>query len=114
GRTVLSHVSACAGTGTPTVHSLSLHDALPISGSRCRGVSQSAGCAVRCSHVRLDLAMAAAHRALWFTGADEAAALSGDVSGPLGDRKSTRLNSSHVKSSYAVLCLKNKNTCAQT
>src|SRR5690606_39583473 len=27
---------------------------------------------------------------------------------PLGDRKSTRLNSSHVKSSYAVFCLKKK------
>src|SRR5579883_3558255 len=26
-----------------------------------------------------------------------------------GDRKSTRLNSSHVKISYAVFCLKNKN-----
>src|SRR5690606_30830701 len=26
------------------------------------------------------------------------------------DRKSTRLNSSHVKSSYAVFCLKKKNT----
>src|SRR5690606_40643882 len=26
----------------------------------------------------------------------------------LGDRKSTRLNSSHVKSSYAVFCLKKK------
>src|SRR5690606_39413013 len=25
-----------------------------------------------------------------------------------GDRKSTRLNSSHVKTSYAVFCLKNK------
>src|SRR5690625_6438490 len=28
----------------------------------------------------------------------------------LGDRKSTRLNSSHVATSYAVFCLKNKNT----
>src|SRR5699024_11844145 len=27
----------------------------------------------------------------------------------LGDRKSTRLNSSHVSISYAVFCLKNKN-----
>src|SRR5690606_40520710 len=27
---------------------------------------------------------------------------------PPGDRKSTRLNSSHVKSSYAVFCLKKK------
>src|SRR5690606_39575310 len=27
---------------------------------------------------------------------------------PVGDRKSTRLNSSHVKISYAVFCLKKK------
>src|SRR5690606_33368201 len=27
------------------------------------------------------------------------------------DRKSTRLNSSHVKISYAVFCLKKKNSC---
>src|SRR5436309_6476578 len=30
-----------------------------------------------------------------------------------GDRKSTRLNSSHVKISYAVFCLKKKNTIAR-
>src|SRR5437868_11131340 len=29
--------------------------------------------------------------------------------GPIGDRKSTRLNSSHVSISYAVFCLKKKN-----
>src|SRR3712207_7130854 len=29
---------------------------------------------------------------------------------PLGDRKSTRLNSSHANISYAVFCLKKKNT----
>src|SRR5690606_15589381 len=32
----------------------------------------------------------------------------------LGDRKSTRLNSSHVKISYAVFCLKKKTRIAQT
>src|SRR5690606_40085170 len=30
------------------------------------------------------------------------------IAPPTEDRKSTRLNSSHVKSSYAVFCLKNK------
>src|SRR3989442_10175052 len=30
------------------------------------------------------------------------------LGGPLGDRKSTRLNSSHVRISYAVFCLKKK------
>src|SRR3712207_9370915 len=31
------------------------------------------------------------------------------VSGRIGDRKSTRLNSSHANISYAVFCLKKKN-----
>src|SRR6266513_3702759 len=30
-----------------------------------------------------------------------------------GDRKSTRLNSSHVSHSYAVFCLKKKKDCGQ-
>src|SRR2546427_6835604 len=30
---------------------------------------------------------------------------------PAGDRKSTRLNSSHSQISYAVFCLKKKKTC---
>src|SRR5256885_9030307 len=33
-------------------------------------------------------------------------------SGGLRDRKSTRLNSSHLVISYAVFCLKKKNICA--
>src|SRR2546426_5148156 len=33
-----------------------------------------------------------------------------DGARPLGDRKSTRLNSSHLVISYAVFCLKKKNT----
>ena len=36
------------------------------------------------------------------------------IIGAGGDRKSTRLNSSHVKISYAVFCLKKKNTNAFT
>src|SRR5690349_23210205 len=34
--------------------------------------------------------------------------LSSSVRAPLADRKSTRLNSSHVEISYAVFCLKKK------
>src|SRR5690606_13169596 len=36
--------------------------------------------------------------------------LDGVRRGLIGDRKSTRLNSSHVKISYAVFCLKKKNS----
>src|SRR5215203_748970 len=32
---------------------------------------------------------------------------------PRGDRKSTRLNSSHANISYAVFCLKKKNSCCE-
>ena len=35
------------------------------------------------------------------------------VCGPSGDRKSTRLNSSHVAISYAVFCLKKKTSNTQ-
>src|SRR5690625_6920571 len=38
-----------------------------------------------------------------------AAATAGACIGGRGDRKSTRLNSSHVAISYAVFCLKKKN-----
>src|SRR5256885_5633259 len=38
-----------------------------------------------------------------------AAAVPAGAGGPDGDRKSTRLNSSHLVISYAVFCLKKKN-----
>src|SRR3712207_6852466 len=40
-------------------------------------------------------------------GADRIVA-NGDVANKIGDRKSTRLNSSHANISYAVFCLKKK------
>src|SRR5690606_39455559 len=42
--------------------------------------------------------------------ADPRIPLVSDLDGGLVDRKSTRLNSSHVKISYAVFCLKKKKT----
>src|SRR5271157_5690484 len=66
-------------TATTEIYTLSLHDALPI----CPGPSQR----------RLE-----PHQPRDHSGRLES-----------GDRKSTRLNSSHVRSSYAVFCLKKKN-----
>src|SRR5579872_1116008 len=66
-------------TATTEIYTLSLHDALPISPAR-RSCEAQLGGALR----------------------------TGDVHQVL-DRKSTRLNSSHVRISYAVFCLK-KNT----
>src|SRR5690242_20912211 len=81
-------------TATPTteIYTLSLHDALPIcTRGDERRENQTAGLSVR----ELDRAHEPAHargRALERT----------------GDRKSTRLNSSHMSISYAVFCLKKK------
>src|SRR5437870_7357251 len=66
-------------TATTEIYTLSLHDALPIWNGGCRD--------------RLARAPAARSRVR------RSAA---------GDRKSTRLNSSHVAISYAVFCLKKK------
>src|SRR3989442_15894976 len=71
-------------TATTEIYTLSLHDALPISG-RCTSTTTSRAITyptcipscIRCTTTR-------------------------------EDRKSTRLNSSHVRISYAVFCLKKK------
>src|SRR5690606_42005181 len=90
GVAVLSHESAAA-----EIPALSLHDALPISagpgggrvGARWRHLRRGRGEAGRPG----------------LAGGGLAAQLD-----PARDRKSTRLNSSHVKNSYAVFCLKKK------
>src|SRR2546429_7076531 len=69
-------------TATTEIYTLSLHDALPIFG----GVRRDFQAGGRADH---ELAVLA----------DEQ-----------GDRKSTRLNSSHGYISYAVFCLKKKTT----
>src|SRR5690606_41431669 len=98
---------------TPEIYTLSLHDALPI-----------------CLQLNIDghdmfsrlvgefnasniLAVYSSAVLLGFQALDVLTALS-DLEPPPGrfqvirDRKSTRLNSSHVKISYAVFCLKKK------
>src|SRR6266704_4366083 len=68
-------------TATTEIYTLSLHDALPISKDRRRAKVHRSG------------------RQTFDTR---------DLDRVSGDRKSTRLNSSHVSSSYAVFCLKKK------
>src|SRR5262245_64539605 len=71
---------------TTEIYTLSLHDALPIYGARARG---GGGAATEdqeaCRHERRSGSVLARE-----------------------DRKSTRLNSSHLGISYAVFCLKKK------
>src|SRR2546429_3245365 len=86
-------------TATTEIYTLSLHDALPISDRERRicGLQQD----VECPAVGPDACpqhLEGLQRRLrqWRRGR------------PRGDRKSTRLNSSHGYISYAVFCLKKK------
>src|SRR5690349_23995794 len=81
-------------------YTLSLHDALPIS-RHCPGVARSFS-----GDPFLD---PAGPRALHRRGG-RAAARARRRAREMEDRKSTRLNSSHVEISYAVFCLKKKKT----
>src|SRR3712207_8160129 len=84
-------------TATTEIYTLSLHDALPIFSRESRGlVDQRVVPAPRSTH------QAHAGR----LGNRPRPALD-DGEHP-GDRKSTRLNSSHANISYAVFCLKKK------
>src|SRR5438309_7222592 len=90
-------------TATPGIYTLSLHDALPISRGRSRVPAGRP--AARGGHENVRHLAAPSQ------------ALAGSRSWPVPaspDRKSTRLNSSHSSISYAVFCLKKKNTIRQT
>src|SRR5207253_10060981 len=89
-------------------HSLPLHDALPICRPRTRGSSR---CASKIfSHVLSRLA-SSTKISSYERGSLSSALATSRASGRMlssssKDRKSTRLNSSHVANSYAVFCLK--------
>src|SRR2546430_7406461 len=78
-------------TATTEIYTLSLHDALPICGSRIALLGKFGGREERPA------------------GAFRTRARRGTA-----DRKSTRLNSSHSQISYAVFCLKKKNNIRST
>src|SRR5437870_10435972 len=83
------HALLFNATATTEIYTLSLHDALPISSAAAIGHAHAAGCVAR-------------RRARRNTETPSPACASPR------DRKSTRLNSSHVAISYAVFCLKKK------
>src|SRR5207302_5906917 len=95
-------------------YTLSLHDALPISlfDRLIDTVAREGDLVVLPGEPEGDAAYAAANQAILDEGGRLAQArdLAADLHGTAGemepDRKSTRLNSSHVKISYAVFCLK--------
>src|SRR3712207_7533299 len=84
-----SHVFFFNDTATTEIYTLSLHDALPICGD---------------AHVDADARRDQGERARDVV----AVADVGQTAAGEGDRKSTRLNSSHANISYAVFCLKKK------
>src|SRR2546426_3799739 len=80
-------------TATTEIYTLSLHDALPICTETCgRGYRKRAA---------PDVGSAA-------PGYGGSASRSCEPASARGDRKSTRLNSSHLVISYAVFCFKKK------
>src|SRR5207253_5551705 len=93
-------------TPTPEIYTLSLHDALPISAAsellraNARRQDRVASIARVAGQHRLE------RRSVRHGPPDEDLVHARD---DCGDRKSTRLNSSHVAISYAVFCLKKKN-----
>src|SRR5690606_42052765 len=105
--------SPCLFTATPPsdIYPLALHDALPIScfdtsGGPCK-VKRAAGKRARAAP---DAPLTADAAFAW-SGDPEDEARKYVVREEMTesrDRKSTRLNSSHVKISYAVFCLKKK------
>src|SRR5207253_7558187 len=91
-------------------NTLSLHDALPISvvvtgaGRQGHAAGQQQGCGLHPTHMAQDGLLS--ERALPAVRRRRPGAV---CSGLPADRKSTRLNSSHVAISYADFCLKKKN-----
>src|SRR5262245_64153832 len=92
-------------TATPEIYTLSLHDALPI----CFRPGDSAGRCKRQRRVAIPMG-----QLLLFEPAGLELVVTvrklriGRAYGGNQDRKSTRLNSSHLGISYAVFCLKKK------
>src|SRR2546422_7451488 len=83
-------------TATTEIYTLSLHDALPILSS----CGESARCGEKARRGR------ACHYRPGETRRPQSTRCPGHLA--VGDRKSTRLNSSHGYISYAVFCLKKK------
>src|SRR5256885_10885610 len=85
-------------TATTEIYTLSLHDALPI---------------LLLDDVTLKNTTGATKSVSWFEYWD-VNPYNQEIASPgtrgVGDRKSTRLNSSHLVISYAVFCLKKNNT----
>src|SRR5205814_9245402 len=103
----------CTDRQPPLLYTLSLHDALPISRCARNHPGRIAWRACGAAAVRVlyreaisgELPGRRVCRGAWFVEPGEARGIPDCIR---GDRKSTRLNSSHLGISYAVFCLKKK------
>src|SRR3712207_9273679 len=86
-------------TATTEIYTLSLHDALPISMHEL-DLTRKYAETVMLFHPNHDIDL----------GTPDEVMTDADLEKVYGDRKSTRLNSSHANISYAVFCLKKKKT----
>src|SRR5690606_39730034 len=93
---------------TTQIYPLSLHDALPIYCATQTGISVMTVCGAPTLGIHLHEINASDTQKAKDLGYEDANNLINEEQGT-GDRKSTRLNSSHVKISYAVFCSKKKN-----
>src|SRR5690606_41292880 len=107
-RGLVDHMPACFSSDTsPTdLYPLSLHDALPIWTPYGARIPASSTISYRSApkYNGSPEFLSRASRRLFVAPLARLA----DLPCSPGDRKSTRLNSSHVKISYAVFCLKKK------
>src|SRR5207302_9931345 len=108
---LLSHVVlpfSSTNTAPSSIYTLSLHDALPI----CDVGDQNTDALFVYAKAIVEIASDGAHGRVPrsnFESCEGGDALRKREGLNPTDRKSTRLNSSHVKISYAVFCLKKKN-----
>src|SRR5690554_7477766 len=89
------------------IYTLSLHDALPI--CDIEGIAYTAGPGL-VGALLVGASCAQALAFAWDIPSIGVHHMEGHLLAPMLDRKSTRLNSSHVRISYAVFCLKKKKT----
>src|SRR5207253_3528087 len=105
---ILRYYSVCCPSPAPThpaISTLSLHDALPIFELRCERITENGALFVGRSGTRLTIYSIENI----FKKHVRLAEIKRHITPHSLDRKSTRLNSSHVAISYAVFCLKKKN-----
>src|SRR5439155_7109361 len=108
---VLCYLSFASCPPAPSVYTLSLHDALPISGPLVKvDDKRFDGMWEACGSLGIPVAIHVSDPEAFFLPIDGFNERFEELNNHPEDRKSTRLNSSHVAISYAVSCLKNKTT----